>query len=96
MFLTLHIIGGCSNGFVINGIDEEDYSGNSVSNAGDINNDGIDDLIIGAKLADPNGNIRAGESYVVFGGTTVGNSGTLELSSLNGTNGFVINGVLVP
>jgi len=90
--LDLSTLNG-NNGFVINGIDEEDYSGSSVSNAGDINNDGIDDLIIGAKLADPNGNIRAGESYVVFGGTTVGNSGILELSSLNGTNGFVINGV---
>ncbi|MEQ8969098.1 MAG: DUF4347 domain-containing protein [Coleofasciculus sp. C1-SOL-03] len=89
--LDLSTLNG-SNGFVINGIDEEDYSGSSVSNAGDVNNDGIDDLIIGAKLADPNGNIRAGESYVVFGGTTVGNSGILELSSLNGTNGFVING----
>ena len=32
-----------TNGFVINGIAEYDYSGNSVSNVGDINNDGIDD-----------------------------------------------------
>ena len=41
----------------------------SVSGAGDINGDGVDDLIIGAYVADPNGNSAAGESYVVFGGS---------------------------
>ncbi|MHC0061785.1 Ig-like domain-containing protein [Nostoc sp. UIC 10890] len=82
-----------SNGFVINGIDAGDFSGWSVSNAGDINGDGIDDLIIGADGADPNGNIYAGESYVVFGGSSVGSTGSLNLSSLNGSNGFVINGI---
>ena len=82
-----------SNGFVINGIDPSDYSGVSVSNAGDINNDGINDLIIGASGADPNGNENAGESYVIFGGSDVGSSGTIELSELDGSNGFVINGV---
>ncbi len=82
-----------TNGFVINGIDEGDRSGFAVSNAGDINGDGIDDLIIGALGADPNGISGAGESYVIFGGTNVGENGTLELSSLNGTNGFVINGI---
>ena len=55
-----------SNGFVINGIDADDQSGYSVSSAGDVNGDGVDDLIIGANLADPNGN-SSGESYVVFG-----------------------------
>ena len=72
-----------SNGFVLNGINEDDRSGGSVSNAGDINGDGIDDLIIGALL----------ESYVVFGGNDVGNSRTFELSALNGSNGFVLNGL---
>ncbi len=82
-----------TNGFVLNGIDADDFSGGSVSSAGDVNGDGIKDLIIGASSADPNGNIRAGESYVVFGGTGVGSSGTFELSSLDGTNGFVLNGI---
>ncbi len=82
-----------NNGFVINGIDEVDYSGVAVSNAGDVNGDGIDDLIIGARGADPNGNNRAGESYVIFGGRNLGSNGSLELSTLDGINGFVINGI---
>ncbi|MEH2182548.1 beta strand repeat-containing protein [Nostoc sp.] len=82
-----------TNGFIINGIGKLDFSGGSVNNAGDINNDGIDDLIIGADSASLNGNFRAGQSYVVFGGTNLGSSGTLNLSDLNGTNGFIINGI---
>ena len=39
-----------ANGFVINGIDEGDCSGFSVSGAGDVNGDGFDDLIIGASV----------------------------------------------
>jgi len=82
-----------SNGFVINGIDASDFSGSSVSAAGDINDDGVADLIIGAAGADPNGNSGAGESYVLFGGSAVGTGGTFELSALDGTSGFVINGI---
>jgi hypothetical protein len=55
-----------SIGFVINGELADDQAGGSVSAAGDINGDGIGDLIIGAPVADPNG-IRSGRAYVVFG-----------------------------
>ena len=44
-----------SDGFVINGVDAYDYSGISVSDAGDINGDSIADLIVGAFRADANG-----------------------------------------
>ncbi|MBD2413862.1 FG-GAP repeat protein [Nostoc calcicola FACHB-3891] len=89
--LNLSSLNG-SNGFVINGIDADDRSGYSVSSAGDINGDGFDDLIIGARYADPNGQDSAGESYVVFGSSS-GFSAQFNLSSLNGSNGFVINGI---
>ena len=80
------------NGFVINGIDRYDRSGESVSSAGDINGDGVDDVIIGAPDADPSGANSAGDSYVVFGGRDVGSGGSLNLSGLDGVDGFVING----
>lgn len=81
-----------NNGFVINGINQFDASGRSVSGAGDVNGDGIDDLIIGARNASPNGRNYAGQSYVVFGRRS-GFDAALNLSSLDGSNGFVLNGV---
>ncbi len=81
-----------SNGFVINGINANDWLGHSVSLAGDVNGDGFDDLIVGAVWADPNGLDNAGASYVVFG-QAGGFEATLDLSTLDGSNGFVINGI---
>ena len=76
---------------MINGVSAGDNSGISVSAAGDINVDGFDDLIIGASLVDPNGD-DSGASYVVFGSDQAWTN-PLSLSSLDGANGFVINGV---
>jgi len=80
-----------ADGFVLNGVAASDFSGRSVSSAGDLNGDGVDDLVIGASGAAPNGS-RSGSAYVVFGGLGVGSSGSFELSSLSGTDGFVLNG----
>jgi hypothetical protein len=83
-----------TNGFRINGEGRDDYSGLSVSKAGDVNGDGIDDLIIGAIYNDQNGG-NAGSAYVVFGKNTAtaGNfSASLSVGALDGTNGFQIMG----
>jgi hypothetical protein len=44
--INLSAIG--TGGFVINGEHTNDWSGTSVSNAGDVNGDGLDDLIVGS------------------------------------------------
>ena len=81
-----------TNGFRLSGVAADDDSGCAVSTAGDVNGDGVDDLLIGALGADPNG-FGSGASYVVFGGAGVGNGGNLDLSALDGTNGFRLSGV---
>jgi hypothetical protein len=90
--VNLSAVAAGSGGFAINGQCANDYSGVSVSSAGDVNGDGLSDLIVGAFLSDPTSLTNAGRSYVVFGksGTTA-----IDLSSLtsgSSTAGFVING----
>ena len=50
----------------INGAALADFSGRDVA-SGDVNDDGVDDLIIGAVLADVGANPNAGRAYVLFG-----------------------------
>jgi len=79
------------NGFRLDGVAARDFSGSSVSNAGDVNGDGFDDVIVGALGTDPNGDY-SGSSYVVFG-KAPGFSANMDLSSLDGSNGFRLDGV---
>ena len=81
-----------NNGFILKDTEAGNFSGASVSNIGDFNGDQIDDLIVGALAADPNGNNSAGKSFIVFG-TTTGFPTTFDVSTLNGRNGFVLNGI---
>ncbi|MDO8342854.1 MAG: integrin alpha, partial [Cellvibrio sp.] len=79
-----------SNGFRLDGGAENDFLNGSVSNAGDVNGDGFDDVIVGASGADPSGS-SSGSSYVVFGKTS-GFDAAMNLSDLNGSNGFRLDG----
>jgi hypothetical protein len=79
-----------SNGFRLFGVAAYDAAGVSVSVAGDVNGDGYDDVIIGASAADPNG-LFSGATYVVFG-TSSSFASSVDLSTLDGSNGFRIDG----
>ena len=78
-----------AGGFRIDGIDADDFSGISVSGAGDVNGDGVDDVIVGAAFADSDDNSGAGASYVVFGKA---DSASIDLGAL-GSGGFRIDGI---
>jgi hypothetical protein len=80
-----------TNGFRLDGVAAGDHSGQSVAGAGDVNGDGFADVIIGAFAADPHGS-QSGSSYVVFGKAS-GFAATFDLSTLNGSNGFRLDGV---
>ncbi len=82
-----------SDGFAIYGADPGDESGFSVAGAGDINGDGLSDLVVGAHLADRAGGDEEdnfGEAYVVFGKT--GGSADVDLGTLSNADGFTITG----
>jgi len=82
-----------NNGFrltvadLLNGI----QLGAALSNAGDVNGDGFDDLIIGAAYSDTHDDAEAGLSYVVFG-KAGGFDAVVNVDQLDGTNGFRIDG----
>jgi hypothetical protein len=52
---------------VIRGALGGDQAGNSVAAAGDVNGDGLGDIVVGAPGADNNGRQDSGSAYVVFG-----------------------------
>lgn len=79
-----------ADGFIIDGVSADDVAGFSVSGAGDFNGDGIDDVIVGAPGAEPNGS-ASGSTYIVFGNSN-GFPTIFGLSSLDGVNGFRIDG----
>jgi len=81
-----------ANGFVLEGIDVDDNSAWSVSNAGDVDGDGYDDILIGAIEADLGGDEQAGETYVVFGKAS-GFTASVDLGVLDGSDGFVLEGI---
>jgi Ca2+-binding RTX toxin-like protein len=65
--------------------------GSKLGGVGDINNDGYADFIV----MSPHANIGVNDTgalYLVFGGPALGTS--IDVSALNGTNGFLISGLV--
>ncbi len=85
--ITLNDLG--EQGLIISGINNNDKSGQSVANAGDVNGDGYDDLIVGAPESNING-ISSGQAYVIFGSADTSDIALTQISTNQA--GFVING----
>jgi Ca2+-binding RTX toxin-like protein len=76
------------NGFTFTSNSVDDVGGvNPIANLGDVNGDGIADLAIGARLSNSND----GTTFVVFG-SNGGFSANVDLSALDGSNGFRLHG----
>ena len=87
------LTGSSSTGFAATGLENQQArTGSSVGSGGDVNGDGIDDLVIGAPGDGYGYGSAAGRAYVVFGKTNLGTGGTLALESLTGSDGFILNG----
>jgi VCBS repeat-containing protein len=89
--LDLHTIAAGTAGFKIIGENTADLAGCSVGSAGDINQDGYDDLIVGAYKNTSNGTL-SGAAYVVYGGPNAALvNGVINLDTIaTGVGGFKI------
>ena len=89
---------------IFNGLSASENYGNSISNAGDVNGDGFDDIIIGA----PGYSSGTGRAYVYFGGLitntiadvvltgeAAGNSFGISVSTAGDVNGDGFSDVIV-
>ncbi len=74
----------------LNGNQNADWAGVSVAAAGDVNNDGFDDVLIGASRWDGTLGADYGRAYLVFGGAALPSS--IALGSLNASTGVIIEG----
>ena len=92
--LSLADVGGTLAGALFSGTEDNDFSGHSVSAAGDVNGDGWDDLLIGANKADGGGSTR-GQTYLVYGQSNINPlSGSLSLADVGDTlAGAILSGI---
>ena len=79
-----------SDGMTMYGATGGELSGFSVSDAGDVNGDGLDDLIVSSKDQSRSGFFVAGASYLVYGSPTM--PASIDLGTI-GTAGVTFQGV---
>lgn len=79
-----------SLGSIVHGASAEDLTGWSVSNAGDMNGDGWDDIAIGAPRAANKAGAVSGAVYLIYGSTSM--SRDIYLSNLTASQGFAVYG----
>ena len=85
-----------NNGFTVYGKTGDCLGQCTQGPAGDVNGDNVDDLLMSAYSLDGPGGANVGGAYVIFGKNTATAGpfpAVLEVSALNGSNGFVMYGV---
>lgn len=91
---SVFLYSGLDGGLLVrlDGVAAKNQTGYSVNGAGDVDNDGYDDIIIGVPYADPNGKMNAGAIWIISGLTHAliykiqGNSPEAQL-------GFSVDGI---
>ncbi len=79
------------SGFRVEGLFPSGEAGR-VKPAGDFNDDGISDFLVGEPNASPFGLLFAGSAYLVYGTAGLGAGGAFDPATLDGANGFMIAG----
>jgi hypothetical protein len=75
-------------GFRIDGAAPTDFTAEAIAGAGDMNGDGLADVVLGAATADNNARALSGSVYVVYGSSS---SASVDLAAL-GERGYRIDG----
>ena len=89
----LNVENPSTEGFRIGGASSDDYSGTSLAGVGDVNGDGLDDVLIGAPHADNGRGDLTGVAYVVFGKPTEEDVDLMHFElGIQGEQGFRIDG----
>ncbi|MEM7782177.1 MAG: DUF4347 domain-containing protein [Planctomycetota bacterium] len=76
--------GDGSAGLLLTGLSEDDRFGAAVASIGDVNGDGLDDILVSATDRDDNGD-NSGASYVIYGSNSHG--AEFDVSTLYSANG---------
>lgn len=79
-----------ATGFMINGAAANDDTGAAVAGTGDVNDDGYDDVVVGAPNATV-GSAGVGAAFVVYGGEA-GSTVTVDANGLPAATGFAVRG----
>lgn len=89
--LTVDDLTGNQGFMMFNSEVNDNTLGWSVDGVGDVNGDGVDDLMIGDPNFDVDGSPGVGKVFVLYG-QAMGFPDVVDLASLNGNNGFAIIG----
>ncbi len=77
-------------GFRLFGFEDGGEIGRSVASAGDVNGDGIDDILVGAPDLDVAEREDAGQAFLIYG--KEGGPGDIDVTNLDADQGFAISG----